>query len=245
MRRRAVAGGATLLLGYVGACLLFFTQQRALIYPAEARNPVGTFSQALPDAGPVIVHFHSNGQNGADLERQRERWQAYGVGFFAVDYPGYCRTPGEPSEKALYEHTERELEGLVARGIARDRLVLFGQSLGTGPAVELARRGWGRSVVLVTPFTSMGEVAQRAVPYLPARWLVLDRYDSVAKAAEVKQPVLVVHGTNDAVYPHEMGAELARRFPSGALLSVEGGTHDDVLERDGTWERIAEAVLRP
>lgn len=243
MKRRLIAVAMVAVGAYVAACLFFFVRQRALIYPSEARSPVGTFSEYLPRSGPVIVYFHSNGENGADLERQRAAWAARGAGFYGVEYPGYCGRPGEPSEAALYSESELALQALVTRGVDTSRIVLVGRSLGTGPAVELARRGWGRALVLVTPFTSMGDVAQRAFPFLPARWMLADRYDSLSKAPEVKQRVLIVHGTNDTVFPHEMAVALAARFPHAELVSVDGASHADALDR--AWDRVAAFVLTP
>lgn len=89
------------------------------------------------------------------------------------------------------------MKSLVASGVARDRLVLFGQSLGTGPAVEMARRGWGTRLVPLTPFTSIGDAAQLHFPFLPAKWLVGDRLAPMFPHARL---MTVQHGEHNDLW---------------------------------------------
>ena len=84
--------------------------------------------------------------------------------------------------------------------------------------------------------TALPDVAQAAFPFLPARLLMLDRFDSAAKAPKVNVPVLVVHGTADQVIPQALGRELAGRFPNARFVSVEGGHHNDLWERPGVLD---------
>jgi uncharacterized protein len=238
---------------YGALAVLFATLQRKLIYPRPAparapawpgaelvRIPHETLGEVLalyrPAAAdsPVWVHFHGNGEQLADTAALGVRLSARGLGFFGVEYPGYGLAPGSPSEETLYaaaiaavDHLERKL------GVPPERIVLAGQSLGSGVAMELAHRGRGARVVLVSPFTSMGDMAARVVPWLPARWLVVDRFDSLNKADRVRQPTLLVHGDADTLIPIEMSRVLHQALPRAELHVVGGAEHNDVWATGG------------
>jgi uncharacterized protein len=235
----------TLVFGYLGAGALLYTQQRRVLFPGAGSRKGPALEPHLPETGPIVVHFHGNAERAADLGWLRLLWEQVGAGFVAIEYPGYGGVPGEPTEEGIYAAAQAALDELVARGIEKDRLVLVGQSLGSGPAVEMARRGWGSRLVLLTPFTSVGDVAQAAYPWLPARWLVRDRFDSASKASEVKIPVLVVHGDQDEVIPYALGQRLAPMFPQGSLLTITGGHHNDLWDREQVVRAILEFVTRP
>jgi uncharacterized protein len=97
--------------------------------------------------------------------------------------------------------------------------------------VEMARRGHGARLILVSPYTSMGDMAAAVFPLLPGRLLVRDRFDSLSKVAELKLPTLVVHGDRDEVVPASQGRALARAIPGAELVDVPHAGHNDVLER--------------
>jgi pimeloyl-ACP methyl ester carboxylesterase len=109
------------------------------------------------------------------------------------------------------------------------RTVVMGRSLGTGVAAEMAHRGYGSRLVLISPYTSIADVAARSFSYLPTRLLVRDRFDTAKKAPTVRQPTLILHGDRDEVIPHAMGETLARAFPDATFHSMRGSTHNDPL----------------
>jgi len=106
--------------------------------------------------------------------------------------------------------------------------VLLGQSLGTGVATEMARRGSGARLILISPFTSVPEMARFRIPFFPAS-LVRHRFDNKAKAAGITLPVLIIHGTEDEVVPFAMGERLVSLFPHAQLAPIRGGQHNDLL----------------
>lgn len=197
---------------------------------------------------PVLVYFHGNADqigNGAayfgNLFRQR-----HGLGLFGVEYPGYgLAQPGSTSEASIYEAAEALLRHLVEElGVPSSRIVLFGQSIGCGVAVEMACRGFGSRLVLLAPFTSMSEVSTEIYPFLtPALkvmpFMVLDKFDNKAKAPELRLPTLVVHGSADEIVPFRMGKELAQLIPGAQFLPVQGVGHNDVHERGDILTEIA------
>lgn len=251
----AVLGG-----GYVALCGLLFAAQRRLLFPAPAERatptgksvlievPGGTpmLWRATEGAGPVVVHFHGNGEQVAWLGWLAEAYAGAGVSFAAVEYPGYPGAAGAPSEASILAAAHAALAHLTGPlGIAKERLVLEGQSLGSGVAVALAAEGWGRRLVLLTPYTSLPDVAARAFPYFPVRLLMRDRFDSASRAAGVERPVLVVHGTRDAVVPFDLGQALAAKFPHARFLEVPGAGHNDVWDVGPTLGEVLRFVQAP
>lgn len=241
-----IAFGA--VAGYLGLCTLLFFQQRAILYPApplapEPKVPRGQWLR-LPGGGAAlwvpgnagertVVHFHGNGEQLADLGTLARVFGDAGLGFFAVEYPGYGLLQHlPPSEKALCDSAHAALQYLETKlGVSRDAMVLQGQSLGSGVAVELATRGYGGRLALLSPFTSIPDVAAEYYGWLPVRLLARDVFDNARKAPTLAVPVWVVHGDRDEVIPFRLGRRLSTLFPRARLLVVEGGGHNDLLAR--------------
>jgi len=234
----AIATGILVL-----AIVTVFAGQRALLFPAPRppRTPAPELGELLhlpstvalwsPPAGdaPVLVHFHGNGEQLADLAPVIWALRARGLGILAVEYPGYGLAGGSPSEGTLVSAGREAL--VYAREqlhVGPGRIVLQGQSLGSGVASQLAAQGYAPKLVLISPFTSIADFAKRMVPVLPSRWLVRDRLDTRAIAGAVRIPVLIIHGDRDEVVPFSMGQELARTFPDAHLERVDGAHHNDL-----------------
>lgn len=251
---------AALGVGYVLILALAFFGQRALLFPApRSALPLSAASQLVElehtvllvrpptsaDA-PVVLHFHGNGEQLASLEWMADAWADQGVGFVAVEYPGYglAKSKGAPSEASILTAADEALNHVqIAMGLRPDRLILSGQSLGSGVAVAVARRGIGRKLVLFTPYTSLPDVGARVMPFLPVRLLMRDRFDSREKAVDVKQPVLIIHGTDDEVVPFDLGERLSKVFPNATLLRIDGGHHNDVAGREDVWAALVPFVV--
>ena len=240
---------------YAFVALAAFALQRRLIYPArgsgaapelsgatleklsgkDGRTVHALYAKARADA-PTIVHFHGNGEELADMTGFVALFRARGFGVLAVEYPGYgLSKPGDPNESAIYEDAEVALRDLVQnKGVSSANVVLSGQSLGTGVAVEMAKRGYGERLVLLSPYTSIVDVANGYFPILPNSLLVRDVFDNAKKAPAIRKPVLVVHGTDDEVIPFALGQKLTALFPSGRFLPLENGRHNDLFLRGDT-----------
>jgi len=199
--------------------------------PVRGRNaPPPHAAPAAPahDARFVVL-FHGNAETADDNVAFARELRRRGFGVVLAEYRGYGRSRGaSPTEEGLYLDALAILDLLAARGVDRERIVLWGQSLGSGVAVEMAKRGRGGRLVLVAPFASAVELAQRVVPVLPASLVMVDRFDSVAKAKDVTTPAFVVHGDIDDVIPLAHGQRLANALPHATFLAVPEGRHDNL-----------------
>ncbi|MDP1828827.1 MAG: alpha/beta hydrolase [Archangium sp.] len=244
---------------YLGLCGLLFVVQRSLLFPApkELATPVdlervqipdGTFVLArwAPGDGPVVVHFHGNGEQVAHLSWLGQAWAEHGCSFVAVEYPGYPGAPGEPSEESLTAAADAALRHLTgAMKVDRSRLVLEGQSVGTGVAVAMLEKGWGTRLVLLSPYTSLPDVAASVFGWLPVRLLMRDRFDSRSRAGAVKVPTLIIHGTDDEVIPFALGKELSALIPGAKFIAAQGRHHNDLWDDEAVQDGVFSFVSEP
>lgn len=236
------------VIGYLALIVLLYVSQRQLLYyppgdpglPAargipEAQVITVTTADGLQlkswyvpprDAGkPVLVQFHGNASWLAGRVDFSRIFIELGYGVLITSYRGYSGNPGRPSEQGIYADARANLEWLTAQG---QRFVLVGESLGSGVAVQMATEYKAHGVLLESPYTSIAATAQYHYPFVPAYWLVRDRYDSLSKITRINAPLLVVQGTADTVVPTTLGRELfaAANEPKQAVW-VEGGGHND------------------
>jgi uncharacterized protein len=237
----------------VGGLYLF--QRHLLYFPDRDRPALGELAQLgarevkvttadnlsllswyLPprEGRPVIAYFHGNGGHIGYRGERLHRFAREGYGVLMLGYRGYGSNPGTPSEAGLYADAAAALDFLAREGVMPNRLVLYGESLGSGVAVNLAVQREIAGLVLEAPFTSVAEVAQYHYSFVPASLLVRDRFDSVLSIAKVKAPIMVLHGVRDTVVPVRFGRALldAAPKPKEGWFSPEAG-HEDLARFGG------------
>src|SRR5215510_1675528 len=239
------------VLGYGGLLGLMYIFQRALMYfpdPRRTAPAAAGLSQAdevtltsadgekliawhVPSQGPrpVVIYFHGNA-GALDLRAGRFKWlTADGTGLVALSYRGYGGSTGEPSETGLINDAMAAYDFAAARYPAR-RIVLWGESLGTGVAVALAAVRPIAGLILDAPFTSAADVGASAYPFAPVRWLLKDPFRSDERIARVRVPLLALHGELDRIVPIRFGEKLfslARepkrmvRFPQAGHVNLD------------------------
>jgi fermentation-respiration switch protein FrsA (DUF1100 family) len=192
---------------------------------------------------PTVVFFHGNAGHIGHRGFKGRVFLDAGFGLVLVGYRGFGGNPGRPDETGLYADGRAALAFLARSGVPSGRVVLYGESLGSGVAtqlaVEAAKNGTPvGAVVLEAPFSSVAAAAQHHYPYLPAYWLVKDRYDSIEKIADIGAPLLVVHGERDHVIPTRMGCEIfsAAREPKESLWLADAD-HNNLFEH-GAGSRV-------
>lgn len=180
---------------------------------------------------PVIAYFHGNaGHIGNRADKVRAYLDA-GYGVLLLSYRYNAGTGGSPSEKALILDAVKALEFLKSENIPESRIVLYGESLGSGIAVQMAVTHDVGALVLEAPYSSMPDLAQHHYWYAPSRWLVRDRFDSVSLVSAVRAPLLIVHGEEDTVIPLKYARRLfdAARKPKTFRL-LAGARHNNLLD---------------
>ncbi len=213
-----------LLVAYVAMCgLVMFLQDRLIFFPTKGGRVVGpgvdlqlraadgTRLQARyierRGADRLLLYFHGNAGNLADRSDLLPIFSDFGTHVLALEYRGYGQSDGHPSERGLYQDANAAYEWAVAR-IAPENVIVFGESLGGGPACELASTRKVGGLILLSTFTSIADMAARQFPWLPVRWLVRTKFDNAVKIGKVTAPKLFVHSRTDEVVPFEMGERL-------------------------------------
>jgi hypothetical protein len=177
-----------------------------------------------PAATYTILFSHGNAEDIGDDEVMLEGIGAAGFAVFAYDFQGYGTSTGKPTERHAYDDAEAAYSYLVnTLHVPPDRIIVFGRSLGGGPATELAVRHPVAGLILESAFTSAFRVMTR-VSILP-----FDRFDNLKKIKKVKCPVLVMHGTRDSVINPMLGKQLyaAAKDPK-QFLWVQNAGHNDL-----------------
>jgi len=254
----ALLGSALAAYGVLVGGLYVF-QRHLLYFPDGVRPQLGDFtalgvreitlntadglsllSWYLPprDGRPVIAYFHGNGGH-IGYRAERLRWFARnGYGVLMAEYRGYGGNAGMPSEPGLIADGAAALDFLGGQGIAPKRLVIYGESLGSGVAVPLAAQRAIAGLILEAPFTSVAEVAQYHYSFIPAAALVRDRFDSLARIGQVNAPILVLHGERDRIVPARFGRALFDAAPEPKELWLAGEAGHENLVRYGAFEEI-------
>ena len=237
--------GALLALGltYLFVLAALWSAQQSLIYPApkgEQLLPAGFEDVTLKTADgldlaaawhegasdkPVLVFFHGNGDNWAGGDRATALLQKAGYSVLLPEYRGYGRNPGRPGEAGFYADGRAALAWLGERGIDAGRIVLIGNSMGSGTATQLASEGTVGGLLLISPYASLPDVVADRLWWLPARWLVRDKFDNQSKLGRIVAPVLILQGSADTVVPPKQAARLAGANPRARLVMFPGEDH--------------------
>jgi fermentation-respiration switch protein FrsA (DUF1100 family) len=256
----------TLLIGYGAIVALAYFAQRSLQYfpdrtrttPAAAGLPQAeevelatsdgekVIAWHVPPRGerPVVLYFQGNG-GALNLRAQRfARLVADGTGLVALSYRGYGGSTGQPSEAGLLRDAEATYAFAAARYPA-ERMVLYGESLGTGVAVGLAAEHKVGKVILEAPFTSAVDVGAAAYPFLPVRLLMHDTFRSDERIGKVTAPVLVLHGARDTVVPTAYGERLYALISAPKkFVRLPEGHHSD-LDSHGAPAAVRDFLAAP
>ncbi|MEZ5851746.1 MAG: alpha/beta hydrolase [Hyphomicrobiaceae bacterium] len=206
---------------------LSMAREREIVTP-DGQRLVAWQIDARPGQ-PTILYFHGNAGNLTDRAARASRYAAVGYGFFIVSYRGYGGSTGRPSEANNIADARLAYDRLVSEGVPPSMIVVYGESLGSGVAVQLAAARKVAAVILDAPYTSMIEMALLRYPFLPARHLLLDRYDSKRHIKDIAAPVLVLHGERDTVIPVAMGQALhAAAGEPKHIVIFPHGRHTDL-----------------
>jgi fermentation-respiration switch protein FrsA (DUF1100 family) len=240
-----------ILLYLSGVTLLFFFQTRLIFYPGKLsknykfkkfplreevflKTTDGETINALffsgKNKGQVILYFHGNAGDLSGWQFAAEDLLPSGLCVFMIDYRGYGKSSGSISEKGFYCDADAAYQFLITeKKIKPDSIVIYGRSIGSGVAVDLAARKKSAGLILESSYSSFSKLANEKVPFFFPSLYLRSKFDNLQKINSVKAPVLIVHGTDDTLIPAVHASELYNRFKGKKeLILIDKGQHNDL-----------------
>jgi len=261
---------AVLAMAYAGYAILLFAVQRWAMYPGARMTPVGPASsspelvriwldvaaggveawyvpavkprgEAPSVAGPAIILFHGNAEFIDDWPDVLGPLVGQGIPVLLVEYPGYGRSEGSPSQATILNAAAVGYDWIAARTeVDEDRIFGMGRSLGAAVAAGLSETRPLAGLILWSPFSSVGAIAWRSYGLPPM--LVRDPFDSRRAVQRFEGPILIFHGRQDRVIPYRHATDLLSSSPRARLVSWECGHNDCPPSWPLLWTEIATFV---
>ena len=226
---------------------VFFAQRKLQYFPfGSVQNPaeigLNNFSEVYIDtkdnerlrawyhknenSDNVIIYFHGN---AANLENRKNTYQAFiedsNYSLLAITYRGYPGSSGSPSEQGFYLDGQAAINFINTQGFKDNNIILYGESIGSGVATEMATKINAKALILESPFTSVEMVAKKTYWFLPVSLMLKDRFDNKEKFQKLDLPILIIHGKKDRVVPASQGIDLAESYsgPKKLVLTENDG----------------------
>jgi uncharacterized protein len=245
---------------YLAVVVLVWALQRKLLYfpdpqriAPSAEGLVGVSEHVLTTADgqhiltwrgaakpgfPTILYFHGNGGNLATRAARMGHYLKQGYGMTMMSYRGYSGSTGTPTERAIIADALLAFDTLVSGGTAANTIVVYGESLGTGVATQVAAQRPVGGLILDAPYTSTADVGAATYWFLPVRLLMTDRYETIRHIGKVTAPLLVIHGERDSIIPVAMGRAVhAAATTTKQIVTFPLAGHADHWEH-GSYDAI-------
>ena len=200
--------------------------EKVTIITADKIDLTGWFYNKDIEKFKTIVFFHGNAGSLQNRTYKLNHFKNLNVNFLIIAWRGFSGNKGKPNEMGLYEDAKSAIRWLNTKGIQDKNIILYGESLGTAVAIEIAQDKKYAGVVLESPFTSMVNMGKKYYPFFPVSFLLKDKFESYKKIKKIFIRILVMHGKVDRIVPYEMGKkiyELANR--PKFFYSQEYGDH--------------------
>lgn len=207
---------------------------QAVAMPTADNATINGWYEAPTGGKPVILFYKGNSGSFTEEHERYEAWAKDGYGFLAFDYRGFPASPGTITQQHILDDALAAYDWLKAKNFP---IVIWGRSLGSGPASYVASQRTPDGLLLETPFLSAVDVAFDRYPYMPVQWLMLDQFPVKDWILKVKAPVFVAHGTNDHTIDVHHGKAVYDLVPNKYGLWIEpGADHGDLWAR-GIWAK--------
>ncbi len=156
----------------------------------------------------TILFLHGNAGSLENRIHKINHFKNMDVNFLIIAWRGFSGNKGEPTEKGLYEDARSAVKWLKSKGVDEKNIIIYGESLGTGVAIEIAQNKNFAGVILESPFTSMIDAGKEKYPFLPVKFLLKDKYESKKKIKNIISPILIMHGKVDNIVSFNMGKKM-------------------------------------
>jgi fermentation-respiration switch protein FrsA (DUF1100 family) len=214
---------------------LGFTYEDVTLTASDGVHINGWFLPGARDPKLTVLFFHGNAGNISHRFEKFGIFHDLGVDTFSIDYRGYGRSEGQPNEEGTYRDALAAYEYLTQqRHISPDRLVVYGESLGAAIAADLASEVEVRGLVLEEGFTSVADVGQGMFPFLPVRWFVRNKYDTLGKMPRIKVPLLILHSRDDEFFNMRHAERLLAAANEPKQLVELRGRHNEAFLTSAT-----------
>jgi fermentation-respiration switch protein FrsA (DUF1100 family) len=249
---------------YIAYCLLLFLLQRQIMFPrgmiptpASSSAPrirglekiwlecdfgkveawyIPPESGRQPGPAPAVIFGHGNGELIDFWPEELYGFARLGIALLLVEYPGYGRSAGSPSQTSISETFVAAYDVLSSRpDVDRTRIIFFGRSLGGGAVCALAAARPSAALILMSTFTAARSFAKR---YLAPSFLVRDAFDNLAVVQNYPAPILIMHGRHDTVIPFSHAIELQKAAKYGKLITYEAGHNDCPPDWQVFWKHV-------
>ncbi len=219
-----------IVISYVGITITLYIFQRNLMYHPTENNYSGdqlkvkiekvkiTTEDNLELLGwyhekdlkkfKTILYLHGNAGSLDNRIHKINNFQYMDINFLLLSWRGFSKNKGVPTEEGLYKDARGAVKWLNQKGIAKDNIIIYGESLGSGVTTEIAQNENFAGIILESPFTSMIEAGKTQYPIFPIKLLLKDKYESVKKIKNINSPILIMHGKSDTLVPFWMGEKL-------------------------------------
>ena len=217
-----------LLLVYISIVVFLFFYQRKLLYHPSENNYLDetqlnhkiekTFIQSNDklvswyfkknSKFKTILFFHGNAGKLDNRVYKLNELSKLNVNYLILAYRGFSGNEGKPTEEGLYKDAKSAVKWLINKGVKKENIIIYGESLGTGVATEISQNESFAGIILESPFTSMVAAGKSKYPIFPIGLLLKDKYESDKKIKNIKSPVLVMHGEADTIVPFWMGKKI-------------------------------------
>ena len=206
---------------------LFFYQRKLLYHPSEnnyldetslnhniekkfiqSENKLVSWYFEKNSDYKTILFFHGNAGKLDNRVYKLNELSKLDLNYLIIAYRGFSGNEGKPTEDGLYEDAKSAKIWLNNNGVKDKDIILYGESLGTAVAVDLASKNKFAGIILESPFTSMTRLAQKYYPIFPVKIILKDKFDSINKIQKINSPILVMHGEEDTIVPFSMGVEI-------------------------------------
>ncbi|HTB05881.1 MAG TPA: alpha/beta hydrolase [Bacteroidia bacterium] len=193
----------------------------------------------------VMLYFHGNGGSLDTWQWVANDLKELDCDMLIIDYRGYGKSTGSFSESGFYLDAVASYDYLVAAGYDPDDIIIYGRSLGTGIAIDLATKRKARGLILESPYTSITAVAKVHYPYLLPGLLSRYKFNSLEKAPKLTLPVLIIHGDSDELIPSKEAEELYSAIKSTKTFTlIKGGDHNNLIHFPEHNRAIADFLNR-
>ena len=217
---------------------------REINLPVYKEKTLSIVQFTVPDSQQkgVVLYFHGNRGNIQRYARFAPQFTKNHYEIWMMDYPGFGKSTGKPEEKVLYEDAGM-LYKMARSRFSKDRIIIYGKSLGTGLATQLATVSDCKRVILETPYYSMVDLVKHYAFIFPVAWMIKFKFPSHEYFKHIEVPVTIFHGVKDEVIPYRHAQRLAEENPGTELVTIKEGKHNNLSQFPQYVEKL-DAILQ-